>query len=71
MKEYRIVVEIDEEGRISADADGFEGGTCLADLEKLLGELTGPVNEVKKKPEAFRTGVTGRRTGTVKLGRKP
>jgi len=33
MKEHNIMVEIDEEGRISADADGFEGETCLAELE--------------------------------------
>ena len=71
MKEYRITVEIDEEGRISADAGGFEGETCLTALEELLDELGGPTSEVKKKSEAFRTGVKTRGKGTVKLGRKP
>jgi Protein of unknown function (DUF2997) len=36
MKELRIVVEIDYDGRITADADGFAGDACLTDLAKLL-----------------------------------
>jgi hypothetical protein len=36
MKELRIVVEIDYDGRVTADADGFSGDACLTDLAKLL-----------------------------------
>jgi hypothetical protein len=32
-------VEIDGEGHITADADGFSGDACLRDLEKLLDGL--------------------------------
>lgn len=51
MKEQRIVIEIDGEGRISADADGFSGDTCLRDLEKLLEGLSPGVISVDRKPD--------------------
>ena len=70
MKEHNIMVEIDEEGRISADADGFEGETCLAELEELLGGLPSPTERLKKKPDAYQVGVTGQTTPTITLGRK-
>lgn len=71
MKENRITVEIDEQGRITADAAGFEGETCLAELDKLLGGLAATTSAVKKKPEAFRHRVTTRAPDRAKLGRKP
>lgn len=49
MKEQRITIEIDHEGRITADADGFAGDTCLRDLERLLDGLSpGPTSIARK-----------------------
>ncbi len=36
MKEQRITIEIDQNGRISAEAEGFSGHACLKDLDLLL-----------------------------------
>lgn len=36
MAEERIVITIDEEGKIKAESSGFVGSTCLEELEVLL-----------------------------------
>lgn len=68
MKEQKIIVEIDREGGITADADGFTGDVCLRDLEKLLEGLGAGTQSVKRKPDhgAVRTS---RRTRQA-LGKK-
>ena len=50
MREQRITVEIDAEGRLTADAEGFEGDVCMQDLEKLLEGLAAPRSSVERKP---------------------
>ena len=64
MKEQRITIEIDPEGRITADADGFTGGACLKDLERLLEGLAPGTATVERKPDAG----TARVTATVAQG---
>ncbi len=49
MKEQRITIEIDHEGRITADAEGFSGDACLRDLERLLEELAPGTATVDRK----------------------
>ena len=68
MKEQKIIVEIDREGGISADADGFTGDACLRDLEKLLEGLGAGTECVERKPDrgAVRTSRRARQT----LGKK-
>ena len=39
MKEQRITVTIDAEGKMSAKTDGLKGETCIEGLEALLSEL--------------------------------
>ena len=39
MKEKRITVTIDAEGKMSAKTDGLKGETCIEELEALLSEL--------------------------------
>ena len=39
MKEQRITVTIDAEGKMSAKTDGVKGETCIEELEALLSEL--------------------------------
>jgi hypothetical protein len=71
MKEQRITIEIDAEGRLSADAEGFERDLCLQELEKLLEGCASAWERVERKPDAAtaRTG-TGRVLG-LKQGGKP
>ena len=52
MKEQRIVIEIDADGGLSADAEGFSGDACLKDLEKLLADVAGFAAHIERKPEA-------------------
>ncbi|MFM7199193.1 MAG: DUF2997 domain-containing protein [Myxococcota bacterium] len=61
MKEQKIVVEIDRDGRITADAEGFTGDACLKDLEKLLEGLGSLPESTARKPDA----------GTVKMVNTP
>lgn len=49
MKEQRIVIEIDAEGRLTADAGGFTGDACLAELGKLLEGLPTGTSEIRRK----------------------
>lgn len=58
MKEQKITIEIDREGRISADAEGFSGDACLRDLEKLLEDLSPGIELVDRKPDQGSVGVT-------------
>lgn len=69
MKEQRITIEIDHEGRITADADGFTGDACLKDLERLLEGLAPGTAIVDRKPDAGTARVTTSRTQGV--GKKP
>ena len=39
MKEQRITVTIDAEGKMSAKTTGLKGETCIEELEALLSEL--------------------------------
>jgi hypothetical protein len=66
MKEQRITIEIDHEGRITADADGFTGeDACLKDLERLLEGLAPGKATVARKPDAGTARVTTTRTQGV------
>ena len=68
MKEQKIVVEIDRDGGITADAEGFTGDACLRDLERLLEGLGSGTESVERKPDhgAVRTSPRTRQT----LGKK-
>jgi len=39
MAEQRVVVTIDENGKINASTEGIKGEMCLDELQDLLGEL--------------------------------
>lgn len=69
MKEQRITIEIDPNGRIAADADGFSGETCLREIERLLDGLAPGTAKVDRKPDTGTARVTATRTQT--LGKKP
>ena len=69
MKEQRIKIEIDSQGRITADADGFTGDACLRDLERLLEGLAPGTATVDRKPDAGTARITTARTQSQ--GKKP
>lgn len=69
MKEQRITIQIDHDGRITADADGFSGDACLRDLERLLEDLAPGTATVDRKPDAGTTRIAAGRTQGV--GKKP
>lgn len=50
MKEQRITVTIDAEGKMSAKTDGLKGETCIEELESLLSELA-ELDDVKHTRE--------------------
>lgn len=50
MPEERIVITIDEEGRIEAKTSGFTGESCIEALDDLL-KLDANVKQVKKTDE--------------------
>jgi hypothetical protein len=65
MKEQRVTIEIDHDGRITADAEGFRGDTCLRDLERLLEGLSPGTATVQRKPDAGTARITTTRTQNV------
>ncbi len=69
MKEQRITIEIGPDGHIAADAEGFSGGTCLGELEKLLKELAPGQATVQRKPDDSNARLATQRTQSA--GRKP
>ncbi len=69
MKEQHITIEIDADGRITADAEGFSGDACLRDLERLLDGLATGIAGVERKPDATATTRTVQRAPQG-LGRK-
>ena len=50
MKEQRITIDISADGKLTADAEGFSGGACLKELERLLEGLAAPALKVDRKP---------------------
>jgi hypothetical protein len=65
MKEYKIEIEIDENGNIKAETKGMEGEVCVSELDGIL-EGLGEISEEKKKPEYYKKQKT---TNRVKVGR--
>ena len=68
MKEQRITVTIDPEGRVADDAEGFTGGTCLQELDRLLDGITGAPDARARKPESKAVTTAAR---AVTAGKKP
>jgi Protein of unknown function (DUF2997) len=51
VKEHRITIEINRDGKITADAEGFSGDACLHDLERLLDGLAPGVATADRKSD--------------------
>jgi len=71
MREQRVEIEIDENGRIKADAHGFLGDACIKDLEKLLADCGGAWLQVERKqPERPSTTAAAPKTN-LRTGGQP
>ena len=69
MKEQRITVTIDADGKMSAKTNGLKGETCIEELESLLSELA-ELDDVKhtreyheKDPKTVQNHSTKQRLG--------
>lgn len=65
MADKKIVIDIDNKGKINAETFGMEGVDCLIELDKLLKDLA-LETETTKKPEFFKEGTTVDNTVKVK-----
>lgn len=52
MAEQRIVITIDENGKINASTEGIKGEMCLNELQELLGNLE-ELQSISKTDEFF------------------
>jgi len=52
MKEFKVEIEIDENGNIKAETKGIEGEVCIDELENILADLEGE-QKYKNKPEFY------------------
>lgn len=71
MKERRITIDIDGEGRLSADAEGFEGNQCIQELQKLLEGFAADWEHVERKPDATAARAGAQRVIELNRGKKP
>ncbi|GHU30661.1 hypothetical protein FACS1894172_04310 [Spirochaetia bacterium] len=52
MAEQRVVVTIDENGKINASTEGIKGEMCLDELQDLLGEIA-DLESISKTDEFY------------------
>ena len=57
MADKKIVIDIDDKGKINAETFGMQGVECLNELDKLLKDLALEIITIKK-PEFFKEGMT-------------
>ena len=53
MKERKIIITVDEDGKISADTLNYQGAICLKEMEKLL-EGFEEIEKEDKKPDFYK-----------------
>jgi hypothetical protein len=67
MAEQKIIVEIDENGKINAETFGIKGEVCIYELQKILDEEENIVS-VSKTDEFFQK-ITQKVTSKIQQGR--
>ena len=53
MQEFKIIIEIDEDGNIKAETKGMKGEVCIEELKDILVGLEGDRKE-NNKPEFYK-----------------
>ena len=56
MKERKIIITIDEDGKLSADTVNFQGAVCEKEMQKLL-EGFEEIEKEDKKPDFYKQDV--------------
>lgn len=56
MKETKIIVNIDSDGKISAETKGITGETCVAELENLLKDICN-IETIEKTDDYYKKAV--------------
>lgn len=56
MSDQKITIKIDEDGKISAQTEGFKGEFCLKELESLLQGIA-DIGDVKKMDDYYQKQV--------------
>ena len=70
MPEQKVILTIDDQGKITAKTDGFKGEACLEAVESLLEQELNVVN-IKKTDEYFQANeLVSNRTITNSRGRR-
>lgn len=54
MAEQRIVITIDENGKINASTEGIKGDMCLDELQELLGSFE-EIQSINKTDEFYKS----------------
>jgi hypothetical protein len=54
MAEQRIVITIDENGKINASTEGIKGEVCLDELQELLGNME-EIQSISKTDEFYQS----------------
>jgi len=52
MKEFNVIVDIDEDGNIKAETKGMKGEVCVNELDEILQGLDGE-RDFKNKPDFY------------------
>ncbi|HEC39787.1 hypothetical protein LCGC14_0924090 [marine sediment metagenome] len=65
LKEEKIIIDIYEDGKITAEADGFIGKICMKELEKILEDMP-EIEETKHKKDYYKKDTKVRRISQVK-----
>ncbi|MFK4784810.1 DUF2997 domain-containing protein [Fusobacterium sp. MFO224] len=63
----KIIINIDEEGKIEANTEGFKGEVCLDALNEIL-EGMGEIDNIKKTSDYFKK-INIENTAKIKVGR--
>jgi hypothetical protein len=71
MREQRIEIQIDEHGRIKADAHGFTGDACIKELEKILADCPAAWASVDRKHSDRPTSASTSNQANLKSGGRP
>jgi hypothetical protein len=61
MAEQRIVITLDENGKINAATEGIKGEMCLDELQNLLGEIA-ELESISKTDEYYQTNELAAKT---------